>query len=54
MFSSLVDEVAETATHVKNNVEIYKYLPEFAEVAGVTVNISQFLLLLNHECMANR
>jgi hypothetical protein len=41
-----VDEVAETATHVKNNVEIYKYLPEFAEVAGVTVNISQFLYIL--------
>ncbi|MBI4813654.1 MAG: hypothetical protein HY802_04925, partial [Methanobacterium sp.] len=46
-----LDQVAETATHVKNNFEIYKSLPESAEVAGVLINISQFLYLLTSSVM---
>jgi hypothetical protein len=41
-----LNQVAETATHVKNHFEIYKSLPESAEVNGVLVNVSQFLYLL--------
>ncbi|EKF85692.1 parallel beta-helix repeat-containing protein [Methanobacterium formicicum DSM 3637] len=41
-----IDQVAETATGVKNNFDIYSSLPETADVAGITVNISQFLYLL--------
>nr|WP_319374141.1 hypothetical protein [uncultured Methanobacterium sp.] len=46
-----VDQVAETAIHVKNNFDIYNSLPESAEVAGVVVNISQFLYLLTSSVM---
>ncbi|MCC7559747.1 MAG: hypothetical protein KO318_04875, partial [Methanobacterium sp.] len=41
-----LDQISEAAIHVKNNFDIYNSLPEFAEVGGVRVNISQFLYLL--------
>jgi hypothetical protein len=40
-----IAQIALTANGVKNNVEIYKSLPEFAEVGGLQVNIAQFLYL---------
>ncbi|MBI5459629.1 transglutaminase family protein, partial [Methanobacterium sp.] len=40
-----IDQIAETATGVKNNVDLYKYLPATANVAGVKISIAQFLYL---------
>jgi hypothetical protein len=40
-----IDQIADTATGVKNNVEIYKYLPTTANVAGIRISIAQFLYL---------
>jgi hypothetical protein len=46
-----LDQISEAAIHVKNNFDIYNSLPEFAEVGGVRVNISQFLYLLTSSVM---
>nr|WP_319372587.1 transglutaminase-like domain-containing protein [uncultured Methanobacterium sp.] len=40
-----IGQIAITANGVKNNVEIYRTLPEFANVEGLRVNIAQFLYL---------
>jgi hypothetical protein len=40
-----LNQIALTANGVKNNVEIYRALPEFANVDGLRVNIAQFLYL---------
>ena len=40
-----IDDIADTATGVKNNVELYSELPTTANVAGVRINIAQFLYL---------
>ncbi len=40
-----IADIAATATGVKNNVDLYKYLPSAANVAGVKITIAQFLYL---------
>ncbi|MBI5459751.1 MAG: transglutaminase domain-containing protein [Methanobacterium sp.] len=40
-----ISQIALTANGVKNNVEIYNALPEYAYVQGLRVNIGQFLYL---------
>ena len=40
-----IDQIALTSNGVRNNVEIYKALPEFAYIEGLRVNIAQFLYL---------
>jgi hypothetical protein len=43
--SFTLKQIAETATGVKNHVEIYKALPKWASVGGIRINIAQFLYL---------
>ncbi|EKF84637.1 transglutaminase family protein, partial [Methanobacterium formicicum] len=40
-----IADIAATATGVKNNVELYSYLPSTANVGGVKISIAQFLYL---------
>jgi hypothetical protein len=43
--SFTIDQIADTSTAVKNNVELYKSMPSTVEVAGVWINVAQFLYL---------